>query len=127
MIIVSIYQHEQEKSLELTLKPSFSLSREYIKVTDVIEYVRGSILYMTITGIQPTKEKIGLDYTISSRMTFLRQLRPNGNWAQEILSQDFVIHNLSSFPCQSVKTSQYCNNCRLPTIFKAYRDRIEWE
>ena len=49
VIFVSIYQHEPEKSfLEFTLKPSFSFSCEYIKVADVIENVRGSILNMTI-------------------------------------------------------------------------------
>ena len=50
-----------------------------MKVADVIELVRRSILNVTNVKIQATKEKIDPDYITSSRMTLLRQLQPNGN------------------------------------------------
>ena len=48
--------------------------RECIKVTKVIEYVRRSTLNINLNRAQ---RYIDLDYITSSRMTLLRQLRPN--------------------------------------------------
>ena len=71
---ISIYFREQ-----LLVKHSFHyvmnvLTREYIKLTDVIEYLRGFSPTYLLIHAQPTKEKVDLKYITSSRITSLRLL-----------------------------------------------------